>query len=346
MPKAKVAIVGATGFTGSELLRFLPGHPDIEIIAVTSESYKGQLTSEVHPFLSVHIDLPLVSADKVPGLKPDLVFLALPHGVSMDYVKKWYEEDFKIIDLSGDFRLDKASTYEEWYNKSHHFEEGFKDSAYGLPEIHRERISKSELIANPGCYPTVSILTLLPLLAHKNFAQTRDIIIDAKSGVTGAGAKAKELNHYSNVNENFRAYGIKTHRHSIEIQQQLSGVAHRTLSIQFTPHLLPVDRGILATCYIKNPKKLPDAKVKLMYTDFYKNEPFVRLRDQIPAIKDVRGTNFCDIHVTSDDRTGNIIAVGVIDNLIKGAAGQAIQNMNLMLGLEETAGLKHVALRP
>jgi len=346
MPKAKVAIVGATGFTGSELLRFLPSHPNIEIIAVTSESYKGQLTSDVHPFLSAHIDFPLVSANKIPGLKPDIVFLALPHGVSMDYVEKWHKEPFKIIDLSGDFRLDKASTYEEWYKKSHHFVEGFKDSAYGLPELHRERISRSNLIANPGCYPTVSILSLLPLLAHNNFDQASDIIIDAKSGVTGAGAKAKELNHYSNVNENFRAYGIKTHRHSIEIQQQLSEVADRTLSIQFTPHLLPVDRGILATCYIKNPKKITDVKLKSMYSEFYNNEPFVRLREQIPAIKDVRGTNFCDIHVTSDDRTGNIIAVGVIDNLIKGAAGQAIQNMNLVLGLEETAGLQHVALRP
>ena len=274
------------------------------------------------------------------------MFLALPHGVSMDYVKKWNQESFKIVDLSGDFRLEKASVYEKWYKKKHGFEKGFGDAVYGLPEIHRDAIRETSLLANPGCYPTVSILTLLPLIADNELPQDVGVIIDAKSGVTGAGAKAKELNHYSNVNENFRAYGVKTHRHSIEIQEQLSRVADGSMNIQFTPHLLPVDRGILATCYIKNPDGLSDDEVVELYREFYKKEPFVRFRKELPCIKDVRGTNFCDIHVTSDQRTGNIIAVGVIDNLVKGAAGQAIQNMNLMLGLEETAGLKHVALRP
>jgi N-acetyl-gamma-glutamyl-phosphate reductase len=264
----------------------------------------------------------------------------------MNYVKKWSGERFKIVDLSGDFRLENASVYEQWYKKEHHFKNGFEEAVYGLPELHRLDIEKASLVANPGCYPTVSILTMLPLFAEIKTSKRISTIIDAKSGVTGAGAKAREINHYSNVNENFSAYGLKTHRHSIEIEEQLSGVANDSVSIQFTPHLLPVDRGILSTCYFPNVDNLSQDKIENIYIDFYTHEPFIRLRDEIPGIKDVRGTNYCDIYVTSDERTGNIIAVGVIDNLVKGAAGQAIQNMNIMLGMDESAGLRHVALRP
>lgn len=345
MVKKKIAIIGATGYTGSELVRILINHPDVEIGMLTSENRKGDRFSEVHPFMQGIVDQKLVSVNQITDYQPDLVFLALPHGVSMDFVKRFKDDSFKIIDLSGDFRLTTSTLYEEWYQAKHAFPEGIAAAVYGAPELFYEKIKRARLIANPGCFPTSANLGLAPLLKDK-LIDVNPIIIDSKTGVTGAGIKAKTSNLYSNVNDNFKAYGLKNHRHTIEIQEisdQLSGI--HTM-IQFTPHLLPVDRGILSTIYLRPRKKVSNSMLKTLYKDFYENAPFVRIREQEPAIKDVRGTNYCDLFATYDERTNLIVIVSVIDNLIKGAAGQAVQNMNIVFDLDETAGLNLIPLNP
>lgn len=344
MKKYRVAIVGATGFTGSELVRLLYAHPQIEIAAISSESRTGEAFDEVHPFFSGLVQQKLCAADNLPG-DIDLAFLALPHGVSMDYVAKWHQANFKIIDLSGDFRLSSPAVYEEWYGQSHRFAAAFSEAIYGLPEIHAEAIAKARLVANPGCFPTSAILALAPLM-EKGLIDPETIIIDAKTGVSGAGVKAKAVNHFDQVNDNFKAYGIKSHRHSIEIEEQLSALAQAKAPVQFTPHLLPLDRGILATAYAKAPGIADEAQLAQLYRDFYQGAAFVRLRKTAPALKEVRGTNYVDLFPSYDPRTGNVIVVSAIDNLVKGAAGQAIHNMNLMLGLPEKAGLDLIPLHP
>lgn len=344
MDKKKIAIIGATGYTGSELVRLLYGHPQVEIVAITSESRKGETFDQVHPAFRQLVDLELTSINDIGQKDIDLAFLALPHGVSMDFVKEHADADFPIVDLSGDFRLDAPKTYEDWYSKKHVFPEGFEDAAYGIPELNRDVIKTKKLIANPGCFPTSAILGLAPLCANGLIEDS--VIVDAKTGVTGAGVKAKETTHFPNVNDNFKAYGVKTHRHTIEIEEKLSGFQSKNLTVQFTPHLLPVDRGILATSYAKPKEKIDAKKLKEVYQEFYANEPFIRLIDKVPELKNVRGTNFCDIFVTYDERTGNIICISAIDNLMKGAAGQAVQNMNLLFGFKETQGLDIIPLKP
>jgi N-acetyl-gamma-glutamyl-phosphate reductase len=345
MPKHKIAIVGATGFTGSELVRILINHPEVEIAAITSESRAGERFSDVHPFFQAICEMPLIKADELPTEEIEIAFLALPHGVSMEYVEKFADTKMKIVDLSGDFRLSLPEVYESWYPKTHTYPDGFARAVYGIPELYRDKIRESALVANPGCYPTSAILAIAPLLA-RGLAKTDPIIVDAKSGVTGAGVKSKPVNHFSSVNENFKAYGVKTHRHSIEIQENAKKQAGEEASIQFTPHLLPLDRGILSTVYLKPAKKVEEEMIKEAFEAFYSDEPFVRLRAVPPSIKEVRGTNYCDIWSTYDDRTGNIIVLSAIDNLVKGAAGQAVQNMNLILGLAEDAGLNQVPVQP
>ncbi|PKP13290.1 MAG: N-acetyl-gamma-glutamyl-phosphate reductase [Bacteroidetes bacterium HGW-Bacteroidetes-3] len=345
MDKKKIGIIGATGYTGSELVRILTNHPNVEIKVITSESRAGELFSDVHPFLQGIADQKLVSINEIDNYDLDLVFLALPHGVSMDFVKRFNDKKFKIIDLSGDFRLSSQEIYEEWYKIPHIYPEGIEKAVFGCPELYFDKIKKANLIANPGCFPTSAILGLAPLLAA-DLIETDRIIIDSKTGVTGAGIKAKNVNLYSNVNDNFKAYGLKNHRHTIEIQGILDSVSEKETIIQFTPHLLPVDRGILSTIYARPTQKIDENKLKELYKTFYVNAPFVRLRKQEPAIKDVRGTNYCDLFVTYDKRTNMIILVSVIDNLIKGAAGQAIQNMNIVFGFEETSGLNLIPLNP
>lgn len=236
-------------------------------------------------------------------------------------------------------------TSEEWYKINHIYPEGIKNAIFGSPELYYDEIKEANLIANPGCFPTTAILGLAPLL-DANLIETDRIIVDSKTGVTGAGIKAKNVNLYSNVNDNFKAYGLKNHRHTIEIQGILGQVSGKETLIQFTPHLLPVDRGILTTIYARPTEKIDEISLKKLYASFYANAPFVRLRKEAPAIKDVRGTNYCDLFVTYDERTNMVIAVSVIDNLIKGAAGQAIQNMNIMFGLDETSGLNLIPLNP
>lgn len=345
MPKRKIGIIGATGFTGSELVRLLTHHPETEIAVITSESRAGEKFSAVHPFFEGIAEQTLDSVENIDQYEPDLLFLALPHGVSMDYVKRLEGKPYKIIDLSGDFRLDSPATYEEWYNKAHTYPEGFGRAAYGIPELFAADIQKADLVANPGCYPTSAILGLAPLVSEK-LIEPGMVIVDAKSGVTGAGIKAKPVNHFSQVNDNFKAYGIKTHRHAIEIQGTLSGLGGADLAVQFTPHLLPVDRGILSTMYVRPKGSTSAQQVQELYRSFYADKPFVRFRESAPAIKDVRGTNYCDIWSTYDERTGNIMIVSVIDNLMKGAAGQAVQNMNLMYGWDEMSGLRQIPMHP
>ena len=343
--KYKVAIIGASGFTGSELARLLSQHPNIEISHITSESHAGKAFSELHPQFSGMIDQKLESAAVIEEAELDVLFLALPHGVSMDFVKKWHHKGSKIIDLSGDFRLSSPEVYQEWYNKEHVFTEGFEKASYGQPELFAEKIKQSNLVANPGCYPTASILSLAPLFAE-NMIQNHSVVIDAKSGLTGAGVKASETTHFSNVNENFKAYGVGEHRHTIEIEEQFSCLSDGEVRVQFTPHLLPVDRGILATSYAKTKKLTTQEELTKLYEDFYQDKPFVRVKTSPPSIKDVRGSHYCDIFPFWDKRTERVIAIAAIDNLLKGAASQAVHNMNLMLGIEETVGLNQIPLRP
>ena len=343
--KLKVAIVGASGFTGSELARLLLNHPDVTISMITSESHVGKPFSDLHPQFFNRLDIPLVSADEVDQQQLDVIFLALPHGISMDFVSKWKDLGAKIIDLSGDFRLSSKEVYEEWYQKKHSFPEGIEGAVYGLPELYSKQISDANLVANPGCYPTASILSLAPLFAQQ-LVEEDSVIIDAKSGLTGAGIKANATTHFSNVNENFKAYGIAGHRHTIEIEEQLGGLAGSSANVQFTPHLLPVDRGILVTAYAKVNEEMDQEKLRSIYQDFYQDKPFVRLRNQAPGIKDVRGSHFCDVFPVWDERTNRVIVLSAIDNLLKGAASQAVHNMNLMFDLPEATGLNQIPLKP
>lgn len=341
----KIGIIGATGYTGSELVRILANHPEAEISYITSEARAGENFSDVHPQFEGIFHQNLISSNEIDHHDVELVFLALPHGVSMEFVKKNHKKGFKIIDLSGDFRLSSANLYADWYKKEHIYPAGIENAVFGIPELYREEIKYAKIIANPGCYPTSAILAITPLLKN-NLSDNSPIIIDSKSGVTGAGVKAKAVTHFPNVNDNFKAYGLKNHRHTIEIQEQLNKHSEQDVIVQFTPHLLPVDRGILTTAYLKPRKKIKEQDLIKIYKDFYKDSPFVRIRKNSPSIKDVRGTNYCDISPFFDERTGMIIIISAIDNLVKGAAGQAVQNMNIASGWKEQTGLSHFPLNP
>ena len=341
----KAAIIGATGFTGSELVRILLGHPDVELIGISSESRAGEPIPAVHPQFEGFCDLTLVKAEEIAALGPDICFLALPHRVSMSYVKDWQDAPFRIVDLSGDFRLGSASTYEAWYGTKHVLPDLVGEVPYGLPELERDRIPDARIVANPGCYPTATSLALAPLLAE-GLVKPDDLVVDAKSGTTGAGVKPSEGTHFTRINDNFRAYGLLRHRHTVEIEECLGRVAGTTVQVQFTPHLLPVDRGILVTAYARPVHETNGDALQRLYREFYADAPFVRLREAPPELKDVRGTNLCDIHVAHDPRTGRILVLSAIDNLVKGAAGQAVQCANLICGLSETTGLPIVGVYP
>ena len=345
MNKIKTGIIGATGYTGSELVRILHHHPQVEISLITSESKEGLKFSDIHPAFYGIVDTELQPLSAINNYSLDVVFLALPHGVSMNFIKDYHQAGFKIIDLSGDFRLSSQQVYEQWYGKEHVFPQGFESAVYGLPELFRERIKESRLVANPGCYPTSSILGLYPLLKNK-LVNPKNIIVDAKSGTTGAGVKPSTTTHFSNVHDNFKPYGLKTHRHTIEIEETLNSLHQESPIVQFTPHLLPIDRGIIATIYTEPLNNTSEEELKQVYQEAYRNHPFVRVREKIPSVKDVKGSNYCDVYVTYDERTNRIITVSAIDNLVKGAAGQAVHNLNLMSGFEETAGLQLVPVNP
>lgn len=343
--KLRVAVVGASGYTGSEMVRLLLGHPAVEISLLTAGRNAGKRFSELHPqFLGI-VDHEL--ADNLELAKHDLdyIFLALPHGVSMDFVAGHDIDKVPVIDLSGDFRLADPSVYAKWYGQEHRCPDQLSEAVYGLSELNRAAIARARLIANPGCFPTSAILPLAPLL-RTGLIEASGLIIDSKSGVSGAGNKPRDNTHFPAVHGNFSAYGLQKHRHTPEIEQVLSTAAGEGITLQFTPHLLPVSRGILSTIYAKPLEGVTEAQLQGALHAAYASEAFVRLRKSPPSLAQVRGSNFCDIHLELDPRSGNIIIVSVIDNLVKGAAGQALQNMNIMAELPEGSGLQQTALSP
>lgn len=343
----KVAVIGASGYTGVELLRLLAGHPQAEVVAVTSRQYEGVPISQAFPSLGGFCDLicePLECASI--AARAEVIFTALPHKSAMDVIPDFLAAGCKVVDLSADYRLQDQQVYEEWY-QAHSSPELLPEAVYGLPELYREQIKGARLIANPGCYPTTAALGLAPLLETRLIVNN-SLIIDSKSGTTGAGRGLKESSLFAEVNEGFKAYGIASHRHTPEIEQTLSRLAKETVKVSFTPHLLPVDRGILSTIYASLSSDCSTSELLELYRKRYADEPFVRIlpEGQLPNIAYVRGTNLCDIGLVVDPRTDRVIIVSAIDNLCKGAAGQAIQNFNLISGLDETAGLRAAPLFP
>ena len=345
MSDLRAGIVGASGYTGSELIRILSTHGNVEISAVTSESNAGSRVSEKYPHLESVFDGEFISSGDLKMDELDMLFLALPHTVSMKYVKEVWETGIRIVDLSGDFRLSSVKTYEEWYHTDHVCPELNREAVFGMPELFREEIKGSRFVSNPGCYPTSAILGLAPLLKDK-LVDPDTIVVDSKSGVTGAGAKAKTATHFPTANEDFRAYKIGAHRHTPEIEDALSIYSGLAVRAQFTPHLLPINRGILTTSYCNLRDGVTREDIKESVEILYGNEPFVRIRDTPPNVQAVRGSNFCDIHVHHDQRTNRAIVITAIDNLVKGASGQAVQNMNLMMGFDEREGLRIQPLSP
>lgn len=343
----KVGIYGGSGYTGEELLRLLVYHPGAKVVVATSRRFAGVPVAEVYPVFSGLTDL--VYTDASPESvadSTDIVFMALPHGVSMEFVSLFFRAGRKVIDLSADFRIRTVATYEAWYGR-HKFPEVLEAAVYGLPELYRESIRNTRLVANPGCYPTSIILGLAPVL-RSGWIDTDSVIADSKSGVSGAGRDPQIASLYCEVAGGFKAYKVGGHRHTPEIEQELSVLAKREMKISFTPHLLPVKRGILSTIYANLNKDVTAEEVTALYRAFYREESFIRIcrSGQFPNLSSVVGSNFCDIGVTVDKRTGRVIIVSAIDNLIKGASGQAIQNMNVMCGLKEETGLPAVALFP
>jgi N-acetyl-gamma-glutamyl-phosphate reductase len=336
----RIAVIGASGYTGVELLRLLSQHPETELVCVTSRQYAGQPVSEVFPSLQGSLDLFFENVDPA-GLsgRADLVFTAVPHQTAMGMIPDLLDGGCRVVDLSADFRISDLSTYEAWYQE--HTAPGLLGEAvYGLPELFREKIPSARLLANPGCYPTSVALALAPLLENK-LIDPATIIVDSKSGTSGAGRAAKVDTLYCEVNEGFKAYSLPRHRHTPEIEQTLGQLAGTDVTISFTPHLLPVNRGILSTCYANLSGQHSLEELHNIYLERYASEAFVRVlpKGLLPNISQVRGSNYCDIGLAVDDRTGRVIAIAAIDNLVKGAAGQAIQNMNLMLSLPENTGL-------
>ncbi len=343
-----VAIVGASGYTGLELIRILHGHPEVQLTCVTSEQSAGKKISEIFPTLRGRCDLILENLEPTRvAEKAEIIFTALPHKAAMEVVPTFLKLGRKVVDLSADYRLMDAEVYGAWY-EPHLNPELLKSAVYGLPEIRREKVAGSQLVANPGCYPTSIILGLMPLL-KKGLIDPATIIADSASGVTGAGRSAKVDSLYCEVNEGYRAYGVGgVHRHTPEIEQELSLLAGQSVTITFTPHLVPMDRGILSTLYATPLSPVSQDELTELYRQQYADEPFVRVlgNGSLPSTAFVRGSNFCDIAPILDRRTGRIIVISALDNLVKGASGQAVQNMNIIAGLPETLGLEGLAIFP
>ena len=343
----KVAVVGASGYTGVELVRILVNHPGVELTCLTSRQHAGRPFAEVFPSIAGVVDL-VCDPNEVELIcgKADVIFTALPHQTAMEVVPSFLAAGKKVIDLSADYRLQDETVYRQWYQE-HSSPELLARAVYGLPELNRAEIAAAELVANPGCYPTSAALALIPLLEN-DLIDPATIIIDSKSGTSGAGRAAKEGSLFCEVNESFKAYGVAAHRHTPEIEQTLSQVNRAPVTVSFTPHLLPVNRGILSTCYATLTAPKSTTELHRLFVERYAAEPFVRVRPEgsVPDVGHVRGSNYCDLGVVSDARTGRVVVVAAIDNLVKGAAGQAVQNMNLMLDLPEGAGLGIVPLFP
>ncbi len=344
----RAGIIGSTGYAGSELVRLLLGHKDVEIVWYGSRSYIDKKYAEVYRNMFEIVDAVCMD-DNMEELadKVDVIFTATPQGLCASLVNEEILSKVKIIDLSADFRLKDVKVYEEWYKLEHKAPQYLDEAVYGLCEVNREAVKKARIVANPGCYTTCSILTTRPLVAE-GLIDPNTLIIDAKSGTSGAGRGAKLPNLFCEVNENMKAYGVATHRHTPEIEEQLSVASGQPVTINFTPHLVPMNRGILVTAYANLKPGTTAEQVRKVYKDYYDKEKFVRVLDdgECPETKWVEGSNYVDINFKIDPRTGRIIMMGALDNLVKGAAGQAVQNMNLLFGFDEDEGLKQVPMFP
>lgn len=343
----RAMIFGATGYTGVELIRLLSGHPEVTIVGGTSRNWAGKTASTVFPFVSAKQDFFLYNAEELdPKVTADVAFLALPHGQSAATAHHLLDAGTKVVDLSADLRLHDATVYEDWYGE-HKAPELLPLAVYGLPEIHREQIRDANLVANPGCYPTTAILGIAPMLSIPEI-DTSCPVIDSKSGVSGAGRGAKLNTSFCEVGEGFKPYGVIRHRHIPEMEQELSALAGHDVRVRFTPHLIPAIRGMISTIYLPLKADVSDEILREAYVNYYMAEPFVRILPggTFPDTAMVKGSNQCHISVELDSRTGWAIVMVAIDNLVKGASGAAVQNMNLIMGLEETAGLTGLAMFP
>jgi N-acetyl-gamma-glutamyl-phosphate reductase len=345
--KTRVGVIGATGYTGVELLRLLLRHPEVEVAALTSQKYAGVPIDQVFPSLMGHLHLKCeeLSIDQISE-RTDFVFTAVPHKTAMETVPLFYRKGKRIVDLSADFRIKDPAIYERWYQK-HTCPELLPESVYGLPELHREKIRRAKIVGNPGCYPTGALIGLIPLV-NERMISFENIVVDSKSGVSGAGRDVVLGSLFCEVNEGVKAYNIFKHRHLPEIEGELSQLAKKKIMVNFVPHLIPMDRGILTTLYVNFTQKVTTDDALKVFEDYYSKEPFVRLypKGRIPNTKDVRGSNYCDIGIVVNDSDGRGVVVTAIDNLVKGASGEAVQNMNIMLGYPETMGLDILPLWP
>ncbi|MBI4610853.1 MAG: N-acetyl-gamma-glutamyl-phosphate reductase [Candidatus Rokubacteria bacterium] len=340
----RVAVAGASGYMGAELLRLLLVHPNVELVGVTSERLSGERLDAVFPHLRGLADLAFQQLEPARlADEADLVFLALPHMESQKAVPVLRRKGRKVIDLSADYRLKDAGAYTVWYKTPHTDPEGLAEAVYGLPELHRKAIAGAGLVASPGCYPAGAVLAIAPLL-KVGLARSDGIVIDAKSGVTGVGAQGRAVDPrylYSEFNENFWAYGVTTHRHTPEIEQELSGLGGVPLMVAFTPHLTPLNRGLYTTAYVRLAKAATTGELLTCYRDFYAGEPFVRVlpEETLPTTRAVLGSNFCDVAVVADRRTQRAICLSALDNLGKGGAANGVQNLNILFGWDERTGL-------
>ena len=344
----KAGIIGATGYAGNELVRLLMGHKEVEIKWYGSRSYIDQKYAEVYQNMFEIVD-DVCMDDNMEALaeQVDVIFTATPQGFLAGVLNEGLLEKTKIIDLSADFRIKDVNVYEKWYKISHATPQFIPEAVYGLPEINRDKIKNARLIANPGCYPTCSFLSVYPMV-KEGLVDPNTLIIDAKSGTSGAGRSAKVDSLYCEVNESMKPYGVATHRHTPEIEEQLSYAAGKPVTISFTSHLVPMNRGILATAYATLTRPVTTEEVKAVYDKYYGNEYFVRVLKpgEVPQTRWVEGSNFADVAFKIDERTNRIVMMGAIDNMVKGAAGQAMQNMNLLFGLPENTGLKQIPVFP
>jgi N-acetyl-gamma-glutamyl-phosphate reductase len=345
--KIRASVIGASGYGGAETVRLLTSHPQVDIVHVTAETQQGQAMSALYPNLHHFVDQTMIAADAERiGRDSDVTFVSLPSGQAMYLVPTLLEQHCKVIDIAADFRLRDPALYPTWYKFSHVAPAYLSEAVYGLPELHRDAIATARLVANPGCYPAAALLALTPLI-RAGKVQTSGLIIDAKSGVSGAGRGGGGGFGYAEVNENVRAYSVVGHNHTAEIEQELSGLAKTPVQVVFTPHLIPMTRGILATVYAPLVSDMGEAEALKIYQATYHDAPFVRvLCDTLPQTKATLGSNFCDVTVKINHRTCTALAIAAIDNLGRGAAGQAIQNMNLMFDLPETTGLHFPGLFP
>ncbi len=343
----KIGIAGASGYTGLELIRLLVGHPGVELTVLTSETFQGQNIAEVFPSLNGIVDLELRPLDNNIAKDCQVLFLALPHTLAMSKLPDYLQSDCKIIDLSADYRLKDPKAYTDWYSVTHTNPELLEKAVYGLPELHRQAIQSAQLVANPGCYPTSVVLALAPLL-KTDWVDLGSIISDSKSGVSGAGRKPSLTSHFAEVNEGISPYGLADHRHTPEMEQELSALAGKSVRLTFSPHLVPMTRGMLSTVYINLNQTITDEKLVEHYRSFYKGENFIRVLNpgKFASSHHVLSSNFCDIGLKVDSRNQRLIITSALDNLIKGASGQAVQNMNIMLGLDEKTGLMAPAIFP